>query len=57
MAMSSDIYILESELVEITTNCNIQIFELEEYQLIVSTNIESNIYNSGDINLWLINHY
>ena len=29
------------------------VFELEEYQLIVSTNIESNIYNSGDVDLWL----
>ena len=51
--MNDDIYILESESIKITANSNTVVFELEEYQLIVSTNIESNIYNSGDVDLWL----
>lgn len=51
--MNDDLYILESESTEITTNSNTIVFELEEYQLIVSSNIESNIYNSGDVELWL----
>lgn len=51
--MNDDLYILESESIEITANSNTIVFELEEYQLIVSANIESNIYNSDDVNIWL----
>lgn len=51
--MNDDLYILESESIEITANSNTKVFELEEYQLIVSANIESNIYNSDDVNIWL----
>lgn len=52
--MNDDLYILESESIEITANSNTIVFELEEYQLIVSSNIESNIYNSGNVDLWLM---
>lgn len=51
--MNDDLYILESESIEITANSNTIVFELEEYQLIVSANIGGNIYNSGDVNIWL----
>ena len=55
--MNRDLLVLESDYVEITTNHEVEIFELKEYQLIVSTNVEGNIYNSDGIDLWLANQY
>lgn len=53
--MNNDIYTLESEFVEVRTDASTQVFELEEYRLVISTNIEGKIYSSEDVDLWLTN--